>query len=118
MAQGDGSPGAFGFSGRGFLRGPEHEVGVARGNGSLDSVLIPLGHFALILVALFIVADAAGRAGESKGVSASAVDQAKVAIARADLAEREARIAQSKIESLRNEVSELHGMVIGKPKEK
>jgi len=83
---------------------------MARGSGS-QSILIPLGHFALILVALFVVSNAADKAAESKATATSA-------ISRADTAEREARIAESKIESLRNEVSELRGMILGKPKEK
>lgn len=128
MAESSRDSGSAGFSGRGFLRSLEHEAGLARGNG-VPSILIPLGHFAIILFALFIVSNAARESGESRGIANSALDQAKTAIVRADQdkrdameradkAEKEARIEQSKTESLRNEVSELRGMMLGKPKEK
>jgi len=116
------------FERRSFLRGAEHKAGLAHGNG-IPPVLIPLGHFALILVALFIVSNEVDKAGEAKAIAVSAIDQAKAAMVhadqgtraamdRADKAEKEARIEQSKTESLRNEVSELRGMILGKPKEK
>lgn len=117
MAENSGGSEPLGLQRRGFLRGPEHETGVAYGNGQ-QSLLVPLGHFALIIVALFIVSNAANQAGQSQAVAQSAVDQAKVAIAAAQDARMESRLYQSKVESLRNEVSELRGMMQVRPKEK
>lgn len=84
---------------------------MATGNGTYTSVVIPLCHVALIVASLFIVSNAAHESAESHALAQASTDKAAVA-------EREARLAESKIESLRNEVSELKGMVLGKPKEK
>lgn len=78
---------------------------MARGNGP-QSIIIPLGHFALILVALFIVSTEADKAGEAKATAVNATTAAQDA-------RMEARLLQSKVESDRREIAELKGIIEG-----
>lgn len=109
VAEDSGNSESLRFERRSVLRGAEHETGVAHGNGSYNSIIIPLGHFALVVVALFIVSNAADKAGESRATATNAV-------AMAQDARMEARVLQSKVESDRREIAELKGFIEGKGK--